>query len=275
MSDKSILLITGGNTGLGLETVKALANTKTGKAFHIIIGSRKLEAGEKAIAEVQTEFPSTKSTFESISIDVQDDASISKAFEHVKSKFGHLDVLLNNAGAGFDQEMLQGKISMREAWNKAYDINVTGTSIMVHTFLPILLKASDPRILFITSGTSTLAKMADRTLINFPQVEPGYPKDIKFSYHSYQASKTGMNMMYLHWERLLENDNIKLFAVSPGFLATGLQSNAGSKEENAAALKKMGALDPSVGGETVRMVVEGERDGDAGKIVLRDGVQAF
>lgn len=53
---------------------------------------------------------------------------------------------------------------------------------------------------------------------------------------------------------------MKVWSVSPGFLATGL---GGNKE----ALKKMGAGDPATGGDLIRGVVEGERDADVGLVV--------
>ena len=46
---------------------------------------------------------------------------------------------------------------MREMWNKTWDVNVTGTYILTHSLMPLILASSDPRILFLTSGTATLA----------------------------------------------------------------------------------------------------------------------
>ena len=59
-----------------------------------------------------------------------------------------------------------------------------------------------------------------------------------------------------------------MWCISPGYLATGL---GGSQEVNKAA----GAGDPAVGGAFVCSVLEGNRDGDVGKVILRDGVQAW
>ena len=49
-------------------------------------------------------------------------------------------------------------MTMREMWNKSWDVNTTGTYILTHTFMPLLLKASEPRLIFITSGTSALGE---------------------------------------------------------------------------------------------------------------------
>ena len=73
-------------------------------------------------------------------------------------------------------------------------------------------------------------------------------------------------MMMREWARLLKEDGVKVFAASPGLLATGL----GGNQE---ALEKMGAAHPSVGGDFVRSVIEGARDNDAGRVINRTGIQ--
>ena len=59
-----------------------------------------------------------------------------------------------------------------------------------------------------------------------------------------------------------------MWALSPGYLATGL---GGSPETN----KAQGAQDPSVAGEFVKSVLEGHRDADVGKVILRTGIQPW
>lgn len=156
---------------------------------------------------------------------------------------------------------------MREAWNKAWNVNTTGSWIMTHTFVPLLLKSADPRLIFIASGTSTLTESDNRAIKVNSIPDKGWPKQGP-SVASYRSSKTGMNMMMREWHRLLTTDGVKVWAISPGFLATGL---GGNKE----MMKKMGGLDPSIGGTLVREVVEGGRDQDTGKVVRRDGIQPW
>ena len=75
--------------------------------------------------------------------------------------------------------------------------------------------------------------------------------------------------MMREWYRILKEDGVKVLAISPGYLATGL---GGSQETN----KNLGAGDPRVAGAFIRTVVEGARDDDVGKIVMREGkVQAW
>lgn len=89
-----VVFITGANTGIGFETVKALL--KSSKPYHIFLGSRTPSKGEQAIAELG-EIPGNCKV-ELVQIDVQDDESIHKAVDVVKSKCDRVDTLINNAG---------------------------------------------------------------------------------------------------------------------------------------------------------------------------------
>lgn len=96
MASNPVILITGANTGLGFETVKALCQSS--KAYTILLGGRSLEKANAAAKQAQTEFRTTPSVLAAIQVDIEDDKSISQAFEHVASQYGRLDVLINNAG---------------------------------------------------------------------------------------------------------------------------------------------------------------------------------
>lgn len=96
MASNEIVLITGANTGLGLETVKALV--RSSRTYTILLGGRDIARAEAAKGQVQKEFPETTSSVHAVQIDVEDDDSIQKLFNHVSSQFGRVDVLINNAG---------------------------------------------------------------------------------------------------------------------------------------------------------------------------------
>ena len=272
-TDKPIILITGGNTGIGLAIVKALCQSPI--AYHILLGCRTVQKGEDAIKTIKTEVPNTTSTTSTIQIDVTSDDSIQKAAEYVSTTYSRLDTLINNAGASFDGDYHQGKATMREVWNKAWDVNVSGAQVMTELFLPLLFKSRDPRIIFLTSGTASLTE-TESTAAN-PMLErinaapaAGWPKEAKdVRYPAYRSCKVGLNMMMREWCRILRNDGVKVWSIAPGFLATGL---GGVGPE---FLKKAGAGDPSKGGEFIRDVVQGMRDGDEGKAIRADMVQAW
>ncbi|OHE98620.1 short-chain dehydrogenase [Colletotrichum orchidophilum] len=272
MSSKRIVLITGANTGIGYETVKALLQSE--RTYHIIIGSRSVEKGETALADLTKEFPSTASSLEVIQVDVADDESILAAFKNVKERHGLLDVLVNNAGASHDfgphNYNPEDIKAIRQNLNKSYDVNTSGTHVITHVFAPLLIKSSDPRLLFITSGLSTLNGIDSVGLLPFQPgtITPaGWPKPFTLQ-AGYRSSKTALNMVMQNWHWLLKADGVKVWCISPGALATGLGGNPD-------LLKKMGAGEPSQGGRLIKQVVEGERDSDVGKVVNKDGIQPW
>ncbi|KAK8062070.1 Short-chain dehydrogenase/reductase tropE [Apiospora hydei] len=246
-SNKEIVFITGGNTGLGYEVVKALY--KSPRPYEIILGCRTVSKGEEAIATLQKEIPESASTLSVQQADLESDASLEQAVAAISTNHGgRLDVLINNGGASFDNDIAPHGRGCRA-----------------------------PRLLFVTSGTATLAEteifdtpMGQRLNASPPA---GWPKGSAgpgtMAVTGYRSAKTGLNMVMREWARILRNDGVKVWAVSPGFLATGLGGVGADR------LKAAGALDPSVGGETVREVVEGKRDGEVGKVVRRDMVQPW
>ncbi len=145
-------------------------------------------------------------------------------------------------------------------------MNVAGTHVMTWTFMPLLLKSADPRLIFV-AGLSNLTLASEKYFPTPPQ-PAGWPKEMDFETIGYRCSKTALNMLMLDWNHKLKEDGVKVWAVAPGFLAT----NLGNMPEKA---KEMGAGHPSRGGEILRRVVEGERDADVGKIVARDGLIRF
>ena len=96
MSNKSIVLITGGNTGIGYESVKALYASP--QEHIILMGTRTLDKAHSAISKLQGEVSSSKSEVVPIQIDIEDDASIDTCYKEVESKYGRVDALVNNAG---------------------------------------------------------------------------------------------------------------------------------------------------------------------------------
>lgn len=178
------------------------------------------------------------------------------------------------SGATLDQ-LVGENMTLRQMFNASWDVNVTGAHIVTNTFLPLLLKSKDPRLLFITSGTSSLASQLKRTIPIDQSPAAGWPKPGPPGWGSgigipaYRSTKTGLNMLMREWARILHNDGVKVFAISPGWLATGLADIGAEK------LKSLGALDPSVGGEFVAQVATGQVDDQVGTVAHRMGSQPW
>ncbi|KAK3368644.1 hypothetical protein B0H63DRAFT_534983 [Podospora didyma] len=265
MASKNIALVTGANKGIGYEIVKALLGSD--KAYHVYLGSRSLERGQEAVKTLQIECPKSASSVEAIQLDVTSDSSIKAAFETVKASTGHIDTLINNAGITKDLEFVRGQVSLRKNFIGAYDVNVAGSNVVTYMFLPLLLKSSDPRLIFV-SGLGTFGQCAKGDIPLPPKLERGWPKKLEFDTVGYRCTKAALNMLMLDYHWKLQVDGVKVWSILPGFLLTDL---GGDKEW----VRAQGAAHPSAGGQFVKRVVEGERDADTGKLIANGSVYPF
>ena len=87
-----VIIVTGGNSGVGYESVKAFAEN----GARVILASRSVEKGENSRTEILKKSPGLK--IEVMQLDLADFASIRTFAESFKKKYDRLDVLLNNAG---------------------------------------------------------------------------------------------------------------------------------------------------------------------------------
>lgn len=145
-------------------------------------------------------------------------------------------------------------------------MNVAGTQVLTWMFMPLLLKSRDPRLIFV-AGLASITKASESYFPTPPQ-PAGWPKKIDFETIGYRCSKIALNMLMVDWNHKLKEDGVKVWSVGPGFLATDL----GNVREKAEA---MGAGHASIGGTLLRSVVEGDRDADVGKIVVKDGISQW
>ena len=215
MVEKTLVLITGANQGLGFYATQQLS--ATGK-YHVLLGSRDLSKAEKAI-QALTDDESMKANaknVEPLQIDVASDESIQKAAETIEKKYGYLDILMLNAGVA------RSEGSTREQYKAIFDTNVFGAAMTVDTFLPLLKKSKVPggkRIAFTSSGLASikwaLESEGQYSGANFP---------------IYRSSKTALNMIVVHYAILLESEGFAVTASDPGYCATNLNGHRGLKD---------------------------------------------
>lgn len=183
----------------------------------------------------------------------------------------------NCTGAAHDRAISSGRIKPREGWNQTYDVNVTGTYLFTHAIAPLLLasKAQPPRLLFITSGLSSVTEHAAGTSHGYALAPAGDWNKPASRWLAYRVSKSAMNLVMVEWARLLKNDGVAVFNISPGFLATGLGDDraTGDRIDKGA----LGAIDPAVGAAFCADVIEGKRDEEAWppKVLRRDHLQPW
>lgn len=240
------VILQGANSGVGLATSKVFAFASSG--YHVIMGSRSSEKGNAAVGIVKS--GGIKGSISTIQLDVKDESSIAAAVKMVEKDHGRLDVLINNAGVYSKAQSLKSQLAA------TFNANVIGPTLVTEAFLPLLLKSSNPYLLHISSTLGSL------TLSSDPQ---------RFDYgldaQVYRMSKAALNMLTLQHSKVLGEQGVKVFAVCPGLVESGLR---GQEEEERTMGGKAGS--PEVSGQTILKIVQGDRDADKGKFVHKDGV---
>src|SRR5579863_8494464 len=94
--DRRIAVVTGGNKGIGFAIARGLPQA----GDQVLIGCRDGARGEAAAASLRAE----GLVVDALPLDVTDDASIAAAAKLVETRFGRLDVLVNNAGIALDRQ---------------------------------------------------------------------------------------------------------------------------------------------------------------------------
>lgn len=143
---------------------------------------------------------------------------------------------------------------------------------MAYHAVPLLLKSSNPRLMFVARGISSMDETIAPDMLLLIQCINASPEarwtkpPESHRITAYRSAKAGLNMLIRDWARLLKNDGGNVWAIAPGFLVIGL---AGIGQEK---LRMMGAAEPRLSGELIRDVVQGSRDGDIEKIVGNDAM---
>jgi len=188
-------LITGGSSGIGYAIAKTL-----GEAGAQIAITGRNEGRLKEAAASLNAFP--------VRADVSNEADVKRTYSEVLAKFGHLDVLVNNAGAGVFKPLVEMDKARFEG---VFATNVTGAMLMAREAAKHFIERKSGNMVNICS-TASLRGAANGT--------------------AYYASKFALRGMTECWRAELRQFNVRVFLVNPSEVITNFGAAAGLAQKD-------------------------------------------
>ena len=220
---KKIALVTGANRGIGFAVAKGLLQ----KDVQVIVTAR---THEKAL-ETRTKLSSYgKAAF--YPLEVTQLEGIQRAVHFVEVNFGHLDILINNAGINYDTWHNVQNADLKEV-RQTFETNTFAPWQLIQSFLPLLKKSKAGRIVNVSSGSGAFSSQNGQT--------PGY-----------SLSKYALNGLTLQFAQALQRDGILVNAVCPGWVRTDMGGSGAPRS-------------PEQGADTIIWAALLENGGPSGK----------
>jgi nucleoside-diphosphate-sugar epimerase len=191
-----LAIITGANTGLGFETARGLI----GLGYEVVITSRNLERGDRAVSRLKSEYPNAQ--ISALALDLSNQSSVSgfaPSFTQANKKW---DVLVLNAGA----KVLSSYRETDSGIEYHFGVNAVGHFALVANLLPYRAPVSR-----VVSVSSIVARFAPSEL---------GPAGSALSYSagaSYSASKLSNYLFAVELQHKFGSDSFSSLAAHPGF----------------------------------------------------------
>lgn len=193
-----VVVITGGNSGIGYATAKEFA----AQGAHVIITGKRQEALDKASNEIEAK---------AVLADQSNLSDIDQLVTEVKSSYGKLDILFINAGVAFFGPI---ELTTEDQFDSMMDTNFKGSYFTLQKFIPILNDGA--AVIFLTSGN---------TALNMPNSAV------------YSASKSAVSHLARIAAKELAPRKIRVNTVNPGPTKTEMQGKFGMDEATLAGMK--------------------------------------
>ena len=214
LSGKTIV-VTGGSSGLGKESVLQLVKHNPDKVY---LAARTSKRGNAAIEEIEKEVPSAKGRIHYLELDMASFASVKQAADRIVSENNRIDILMNNAGTTGNPASLTS-----DGYEIQFGSNYMGPTLFTKLLFPLLQHTaeqpnSDVRIINLSSE---LFKQAPKEGILFPTLTT--PAEELSSVARYGQSK----LANYYFSRLCAQKypNITSIALHPGVVNTGIWDN--------------------------------------------------
>lgn len=201
--NKSVVLLTGGSSGIGKETARLL--TECGAVVYITgRDAEKLQHVADTLG------------CQALAVDMTDDLALAQGVEKIIAAHGHLDVLINNAGIG---DFGPVEALDREQFRKIFEVNVFGAGVLGGIVAKHFKERKRGHIINIGSSASL----------------KGFPNGSVYS-----ASKFALRALSECWRAELRPYNVRVTHVNPSEVTTAFfQSDRQEREEVANKLRPL------------------------------------
>ncbi|MCP3101449.1 3-oxoacyl-[acyl-carrier-protein] reductase [Myxococcus sp. K15C18031901] len=190
-----VVLVTGGSRGIGRSIAVGFA--KAGASTVVISYAGNEAAAQETVGLLQA----AGAKAEALKFDVSDAIACANAIEGVVKTHGRLDVLVNNAGMAVDGLVMRVK---DDDWDKQLDTNLKGAFALIRAASRPMMKQRSGAIVNVTSVVGEMGNVGQA---------------------AYSASKAGLIGLTKSVARELSSRNIRVNAVSPGFIGTDMTSH--------------------------------------------------
>jgi short-subunit dehydrogenase len=184
-----VVIITGASSGIGLATARLLAR----HGAKVALAARSRDKLNQLAAELPDSF--------AIPTDMRSEKDIRNMTKKVLEHFGRIDVLINNAGRGYDALLEEIDV---DKYRQLFELDVVGPVVAMQLVIPTMRKQGGGTIVNISSGTS---------LMNLPNMS------------AYSSLKRALNSITLTAREELAEDNIIVSVVYPYMTLTDLDKN--------------------------------------------------
>lgn len=238
-----VVAITGASSGIGKATALLLAE----RGAKVVIGARR----QDQLASIVSQIKANGGEAVAVTIDIKKSEDLAHLVRVACEKFGHLDVLVSNAGIAPTSLLDDLKVA---DWDEMIDVNVKGLLHGIAAALPVFREQKFGHFVNIlsTAGLKIVPTMA---------VYAG-------SKNAGRAITEGL--------RQEAGANLRVTAISPGFVQTGLTSsmtNAETAANTSQQMKEMGIPAEAVA-RCIAFSIEQPADVDVGEIVVRPTAQS-
>ncbi len=208
-----LIIVTGGNSGLGYESVKAFAD----KGAKVVLASRSVEKGEAAKKKILAQI--TNGTITVMQLDLMDFSSIKNFVSKFKEQYKRLDILMNNAGI-----MTVPYGLTKDGYESQIGTNHLGHFLLTGLLIELIINTHESRVVNVSSSAHKYGKMDFRNLL-FKNGKDYSPMK------AYARSKLANLLFTYELQRLFKAKNINSIALAahPGFSHTNLGRHLESK----------------------------------------------